>query len=367
MKNVRTKVKVAALSLLAVAAAVALVFVLIEGLSSVTIVAHEVLFPEPGNGRSQYDEFLGWAPIPKVFQPNGYGQAKYVRINARGFRADEETEVAVPQGKVRLICSGDSFTFGQGVANDRTWCHLLSILHPHIETVNLGYPGYGVDQAFLRYQRDGSVVDHDVHVFGFVSGDFDRMGRRAHHGVQKPVLRLQGNELIVHNVPVSRFKTRSALSIQTAAERLRSVDFFGRVWLRLFGSSERDMDEVLEKIGPLALRVFMELDQLAKWEGAVVVFVYLPTALDLRNDAPWFEWVRSVTDSLELNFVNLRQPMRNLPHGESATFFIPRGTEDGGHYTEAGNRWVAEVLLAELQQIPGVKDGFGRMSASRER
>jgi hypothetical protein len=369
MIRAKSAKSVARASLLFVAS-VAVVFVIFEGLSSSAIVAHDVLTRGPASRLSQYDSLLGWGPVRGAYFPDFFGPAKYVRFNAGGFRADEPTAVTAPEGKIRIICSGDSFTFGQGVANDRTWCHLLSQLDPWIETPNLGYPGYGVDQAFLRYRRSGTAIDHDIHLFAFVEGDFNRMSRTAHHGLQKPILRLEGSELTVGNVPVSQFKTRVALRLQTASEGLRSVDFLRRVWRRVpwrpVMDSDRTMDKRVQKTGPVARAVFMELDRLARRRGAVVVFVFFPTAMNLERDTRWHQWFRATIDSLGFGYVDLTAPMRAVPRGQTATFFIPRGSPDQGHYTEAGNAWVAEVLLAELQQIPEVHDALDRNRSHRE-
>ena len=59
-----------------------------------------------------------------------YGWQKYVRTNSLGFRNETETDTVAPPGKLRIICAGNSFTYGQGVANDQigatasaSWTH----------------------------------------------------------------------------------------------------------------------------------------------------------------------------------------------------------------------------------------------------
>jgi hypothetical protein len=182
------------------------VFVIIEGISSTTISVFQMVRDVPLSAPSHYDKSLGWISIPNTYIPNYYGLGKYVRTNAAGFRNDVETAVQAPRAKVRIICSGDSFTYGQGVANNRTWCHQLSKLNDQIQTVNLGQPGYGVDQMYLRYLRDGIELEHSVHIFAFVDGDLSRMGRLEQHRFGKPALKLENDILVADNVPVPRFR-----------------------------------------------------------------------------------------------------------------------------------------------------------------
>jgi hypothetical protein len=66
----------------------------------------------------------------------------------------------------------------------------------------MGQIGYGVDQAFLWYRRNGPAVSHDVQVLAFVSADFDRMRYRSFMSYGKPVLAVEFETLVVRNVPV---------------------------------------------------------------------------------------------------------------------------------------------------------------------
>ena len=72
------------------------------------------------------------------------------------------------------------------------------------ESVNLGEPGYGVDQMFLRYSRDGIALDHSIHIMAFVGGDLDRMAHRVRYGTGKAVLKVDDGQLVPDNVPVPR-------------------------------------------------------------------------------------------------------------------------------------------------------------------
>jgi hypothetical protein len=91
--------------------------------------------------------------VPNFFAANYYAPGAYLRTNSRGFRSDKETPDHVPAGKLRVICSGDSMTFGDGVSNDQVWCEQLASLDNRLETVNMGEVAYGTDQMYLKYKR----------------------------------------------------------------------------------------------------------------------------------------------------------------------------------------------------------------------
>ena len=329
-----------------------LVFVIIEGISSTAIAVFQMLHDEPLSAPSHYDKSLGWISIPNTHIPNYYGPGKYVRTNARGFRNDAETSVRVATGKLRLICSGDSFTYGQGVANNRTWCHQLSELNDQFQTVNLGQPGYGVDQIYLRYLRDGITLEHSIHIFAFVDGDLNRMGRLEQHRYGKPALVLDDDVLVVENVPVPRFRWWVSRAVERAD--FRSIGLVQGVLARLSPRKAVSAD-VTERIGPVASRVFQTVQQLNAEKNIVSIFMFLPTEKDIGTDTAWRRWVVATMNALGSPFVDLTPALRSLPAPRIATFFIPESMPAAGHYTEAGNEWVAEVLYDYLLDIPRIQ------------
>src|SRR5688500_474604 len=149
----------------------------LEGASSVLLVGYDLVADDGVSERahSAYDPELGWVSRPNVRLPNFYGKGRTFSTNASGFRSARDVSLDVPAGRVRVICSGDSFTMGYGVGDAQTWCHRLQAIDTRLETVNMGMGGYGVDQSYLWYRRDGITLDHDIHVFAFITSDFHRM------------------------------------------------------------------------------------------------------------------------------------------------------------------------------------------------
>ena len=356
MSWTRSKFIVGAKKATAFAVIGGLIFVIVEGLSSTTIAVFQVLRKPLPSEAIRYDKSLGWINIPSTYIPDMYGSGKYVRTNARGFRNDDETEVTMPKGKFRIICSGNSFTYGEGVANNRTWCHRISELNNRFETVNMGQPGYGVDQMFLRYLRDGIVLEHSIHIFAFVGDDLRRMALRSILEYGKPVLKLDHEVLVADNVPVPRFRWWVSRAVKRAD--LRSVDFAKRVFARLFTQkSDGPMigPTIIERVEPIASKVFQTVQRLSDEKNVVPVFVFLPAEYNIGKDTAWHSWVVATMDTLELPFIDLTPALRSVPASRAATFFISESMTAGGHYTEAGNEWVAEKLYRRLKEISQIR------------
>ena len=72
-----------------------------------------------------YDEELGWINLPNVHIEDMYGHDVYFSTNSQRYRNANDFTPEVPAGKVRIICSGDSFTLGFGVDDDHTFCQQL--------------------------------------------------------------------------------------------------------------------------------------------------------------------------------------------------------------------------------------------------
>ncbi|MBI5849908.1 MAG: hypothetical protein HZB39_02545 [Planctomycetes bacterium] len=107
----------------------------------------------PRSRAVRFDAELGWTHAPDT----GDGDD---RIDARGARAtsnaSDGTGIAPA---LRLAVLGCSFTYGTEVAADDAWpARLAKRRAPELDVVNLGVPGYGVDQALLRWRSIATRV-----------------------------------------------------------------------------------------------------------------------------------------------------------------------------------------------------------------
>jgi hypothetical protein len=104
-----------------------------------------------------YDDRLGWSLAPGRASRDGlyFSSAEGLRAPAAGdsvLAPDVRPGEAAP---IRVALVGDSYTFGEDVTYEDTWGYQLErLLCPGVRVRNFGVPGYGLDQAVLRYERD---------------------------------------------------------------------------------------------------------------------------------------------------------------------------------------------------------------------
>lgn len=116
--------------------------------------------------------------------PRGYygaeGRVDY-RINGLGHRG-AGISIEKPPGVRRILCLGDSFTFGEGVREEDTWPRRLERLAgPRTQVINAGVQGYDLYHEALYLDRYGQFLQPDVVVIGFFMNDAMPFGETVTH------------------------------------------------------------------------------------------------------------------------------------------------------------------------------------------
>lgn len=323
---------------------------MLEGISSFawSFFAHDApaprAFAEVRHGT--YDPDLGWAHIPSTRIEDMYGEGVYLETNSQGLRSSREFSQQVPEGRTRIVCSGDSFTLGYGVSNDETWCELLNGFDERLETVNMGQGGYGLDQAYLWYLRDGEALEHDILLFAFITEDLQRMRHREFVGYGKPQLRLEDGELVVGNQPVPEFGPRLKRSLESLEFlrnlRISSILGAGLGALRSsVGQDEMDEQEMFE----IAATIFKDLHRISQEKGRKLVLVHLPTKEDYPSaqSAGMRGWIAEGAARYGIPYVDLIEGIDDVPVPEMVRLFR------SAHYSVPGNQYIADRLYAGLR------------------
>jgi hypothetical protein len=110
----------------------------------------------------------GYAPVRADRQGRG-------PVNARGYR-DVERAISKPAGVRRVVCIGDSFTWGVSVLVDDAWPQRVERALSRErgeawEAVNLAEPGLNAVQEASRLDSEGFAYGPDVVVVGYVLND----------------------------------------------------------------------------------------------------------------------------------------------------------------------------------------------------
>lgn len=118
-----------------------------------------------------YDRELGWTVGSNRRTPDGFyfSSVEGIRSSGPNMRMADRT----PRFRVALI--GDSQAFSFEVPFEESWgYHLQRLLGEDVQVLNFGVDGYGIDQMYLRYQRDVRPWKPQVVVIGFSGHDFFR-------------------------------------------------------------------------------------------------------------------------------------------------------------------------------------------------
>ena len=308
---------------------------------------------------TMYDPELGWVNQPNVDIADMYGPRVRLRTNGQGFRNDRDFPARVPAGTLRVVCSGDSFTLGYGVADDRTWCHRLTSFDSRLESINMGQGGYGMDQAYLWFKRDGTALDHQVHVFAVITEDIRRLGTSDFEGYGKPVLVVEDGRLVVKGVPVSRLRGVLA-PLRQSVQDLRTVAVL-RDLLQRLRPAGRDVAVPLghssdDETRQVVSAILADLKRLHDMHGRVLLLAYLPTLEELTADAasPWRDFMASEARARGITLIDTFDVFAAQPAGTLDRLFIQEGQLDypgsAGHLTAQGNELVAGVIYEQLKR-----------------
>jgi lysophospholipase L1-like esterase len=116
---------------------------------------------------------LGWDLLP-----NWEGEIKTTKVSTNSFgMRDDEFPLEKPDGNIRILVIGDSFTFGLGV--DQSTCYseqLEQILNRQesefiYSVLNGGVGGYNTEQEMKWLKEKGLAFEPDVVIVGFVLND----------------------------------------------------------------------------------------------------------------------------------------------------------------------------------------------------
>jgi hypothetical protein len=301
--------------------------------------------------RTLPDTLLGWRNDTSYAKADEYGKGIALHTTADGLRA---TPTGDSSAGVGIVCSGDSFTFGAGVADHQTWCALLSSALPGVRTFDMGQDLHGLDQTWLWYRRDGARYPHRLQVLAVTNAALERAAAGDDAGWFKPHFELDGDRLAVRNVPVPR-QTREALedaAFERGLDELRIV----QAVQRLPGLDPvRRRAERVDAKQPVFEAMLRELAAHHRARGTRLVLAYLPTTQDVRSDRldARRRWLAEAATRQGLALIDLTPTFR-AQRGDSLDLaFVSRTSpivspRAAGQYSALGHALVARTLAPEL-------------------
>ena len=236
------------------------------------------------------------------------------------------------------------------------------LIGPKASNSQHGPRGYGVDQAYLWYKRDGSTFEHQIHLLAFITADIYRMQSDRFQGYGKPVLGLENNTLVVKNVPVpGRAYDLSWLIFNNPTlSRLRTIQVLtsalSKTGLIPETTSRLRRAEISPKTRAILSKILEDLQRLNEAHSSMLVLVYLPTGDELKGNRPQesVNFIEAESRALGIPLINILRTFQSLPYDDAASMFIAKGQIQypgaAGHLNERGNDLVARLVYEEIKK-----------------
>ena len=317
------------------------------------------------------DPETGWIPRPDAVLEDGM-----FKVNGAGMRSRREYNLPPDDMTLRIALFGDSFVASNEVSDEEAWGYnlekLLNEAGVNAEVLNFGVGGYGMDQAFLRWQTQGKDYSPDLVIFVFQPENLDRnvnVFRQLYVGgdavYSKPRFILEGENLKLINSPtlppeeimdaLESFD-RHPLAAYEAYYKGKGVSYpfanisrlAGLVYVTLenlySNSSPAEMYGPDSERGQLGREIVHAFATDVADEGASFVVMHLPR----------FDHFRQFLDGKKLSWRFLLEHFEDAYHFINAEDFLSAKYRDDSyyqpnwHYGPEINLRIAEAVTADL-------------------
>jgi hypothetical protein len=332
-----------------------------------TVRAHNRALLEKSRATSSYfvaDPAIGWAPGPARRSADGLYAS-----SVEGVRSEHPGERLLTEDPgVRIALTGDSFAFSEEVSHGQSLHeHLRRALGDGHRVVTFGVPGYGVDQAVRRYERDARPWRPQVAILQFVQDDINRIGsvylfNKPDWALPfvKPRYVLEGGTLVAMEPPApdAAFAAQSVFDLPHLD---LDFEFEPHLWRPGWADASvlmRYLASIAPRAGPsrgddprtdtvpVAVALIERFVATARRDGAVPLVVYFPSRGDfVGQDRRTKDQVIDALRARGIDVVNPSACMREA--GDASALIVPGGT----HYSEAGNARMAQCLLPALRPL----------------
>jgi hypothetical protein len=288
----------------------------------------------------RYDPTKGWELIPNISYGNTWGMNSVLHSNSKGIRDEAEHSYTKHKGRLRILCLGDSFTFGEGVSDSETYTHYLQQMLPNVEVINMGVHGYGHDQTLIYLKKEGVKYRPDIVILGFLAQDGDR-NMMTFSDYAKPRFKLINSKLKLCNVPVPS----PDMTLKQEPWRSKFLDLLSLL-----------QEHISDRIGAYAKEreavtnaILKEIVVATKRVGAVPIFAYLDHVRSEEANSGTIEDEKSFLDKCE----DLSLKCVFLRRGVYSARLLGIKIKKEGHFDPKTNELVALGIKEYL-----LKNGF---------
>lgn len=310
-----------------------------------------------------------------------------VTTNSEGMRSLRDFDRKKPLNTIRILCLGDSFTYGWGVDDEYTYPeYLYQILkrqHPDInfEVLNTGVPYYNIFDEIDYYEEKGHKLNADIVIAQFYNNDIQDMSKdhffRTGSRLNANHKYTEGFNLrkIIANTAIYRtiIKLKSVFNkpVMSFPPEIMSILKTSKYYQFLIPNPSKDESEIInnrEKINDerLALDLnrfwgnykkgLLQLKKQVETNGSKFLFIAMPDHFQM-------ETYRSAHSSVLIPFaqehgikmIDFLKPFREAMYKENQNPYI---FPERYHSSKYGNELVAREIADRLKIF---KDSAGAL------
>jgi len=279
------------------------------------------------------------------------------RINAQGFRDDENYEYPKPPGRRRILVLGDSHTLGYEVRQSATFSKVLERRLREkgfdAQVLNTGVSGFGTAEELMFLEHEGMKYHPDAVVLAFFENDFD-------DNIVSGLYELKNGNLLVKKTNYT--PGVEAIAIMNAVPGASWLGQHSYLYSRLVNAVWATTKQALRDIAgkKLEIEYSIQTSEVNKYKEDLVVALLermkavahaanIPFIIvEIPNRAPRKEplaWLRSVPDDLVpamISSCDIYIPASSYLAGAlKGTVHVPHGHQ---HISEQTHAKIAEVL-----------------------
>jgi lysophospholipase L1-like esterase len=299
--------------------------------------------------------------IPGIFEPNQHFLYKdnpkipfKVFINSLGFRGPEIT-LKKASKTIRILCLGDSNTFGYVVDDDETYPYRLQSLFVQedkmVEVINGGVGGTTIVDQFY-FLKKSIKIEPDIVILTFFINDINDLNR---------------HEPLYISIEKNR-KLKSSYAFRAVFKIIRDTALF-QIFLRFKSKIKIILDLEtppqknrnfynLGKYDEIILRkkyadYLREMDKYLKNKSVKFMFIILPSHHQIGEKTEFSDlhnmrviWAEKLANEIGIPSVNILNSFKEIDAKKNVVFLIP----DDGHPSADAYSIVANKIYDDLRK-----------------
>lgn len=314
------------------------------------------IFPVHPPGMYTPDPVVGYVPTPGFLGSSTRPEYETrVSVGTAGFRGRNPR----PRGRnsLRILCLGDSFTWGSGVENREAWPHVVEqILRARyagadIQVLNGGVPGYGTDEQLLYLQQRLLGIKPDLVIVAFFAGNDFRDNRSS--ASQSIEIR---DGLLRTKMAQPAYATPIWLRINNWIKNRSHLHFFLSERLGYLATGAGLLDTVEEartdfnaEDAQRAVDLLAEIASVSRASSSEVLLVFVPDKMHVLGSVDVKGARKVVADASGASnapWLDLTPYLMEASEGASPYFY-----RFDPHWTADGHQVVAEAIADKLLSL----------------